>query len=90
MAYHTSAIKRIRTNARHQAVNVSRMSRLRTFVRKVEEAIASGDQKAAQAALKDAQPELQRTAGRGLIHANAASRKISRLSARVKAMGSRA
>ncbi|MSP20797.1 MAG: 30S ribosomal protein S20 [Alphaproteobacteria bacterium] len=90
MAHHKSAIIRIRRNARHEAINTSRMSRLRTSVRKVEEAIAGGDQAAAVAAFKNAQPELQRTAGRRLIHPNAASRKISRLSARIKAMSARA
>jgi small subunit ribosomal protein S20 len=90
MAHHKSAIKRIRRNARHATINTARVSRLRTYVRKVEEAIAGGNRDAAMAALKEAQPQLQRNAGRKLISANAASRKISRLNARIKAMGSRA
>ncbi len=90
MAHHKSAIKRIRRNARHAVVNTARVSRLRTYVRKVEEAIAGGNREAAMAALKEAQPQLQRNAGRHLIHANAAARKVSRLNARIKAMGSRA
>jgi small subunit ribosomal protein S20 len=90
MAHHKSAIKRIRRNARHAGINTARVSRLRTYVRKVEEAIAGGNREAAMAALKEAQPQLQRNAGRNLISPNAASRKISRLNARIKAMGSRA
>jgi small subunit ribosomal protein S20 len=86
MAHHKSAIKRICRNARHARVNTARVSRLRTSVRKVEEAIAGGNKEAAAAALKAAQPELQRSASRNLVHANAAARKISRLSARIKAM----
>ncbi len=90
MAHHKSAIKRIRRNTRHGVINTARVSRLRTYVRKVEEAIAGGNREVAMAALKEAQPQLQRNAGRNLIHANAAARKISRLNARIKAMGSRA
>ncbi|MBM3506583.1 MAG: 30S ribosomal protein S20 [Alphaproteobacteria bacterium] len=90
MAHHKSAIVRIRRNARRATINQARVSRLRTYVRKVEEVIAGGDKAAAMAALKEAQPQLQRSAGRNLISANAASRKISRLSARIKAMGQKA
>ena len=87
MANTPSAKKAARKIARHTAVNKSRRSRVRTFLRKVEEAIASGDQVAAAAALKDAQPELQRAASKGIVHRNTASRKISRLASRVKSLG---
>ncbi len=63
---------------------------MRTYVRKVEEAIASGDKQAADLALREAQPEIMRSATKGLIHRNTASRKISRLSARIKAIGAAA
>lgn len=86
MANHASARKRIRTNARRNEINTARRSRIRTFTKKVELAIAAGDAKAAQDALRAAQPELQRGAGKGLIEKKAASRKISRLSARIKAI----
>ena len=86
MAVHKSAKKRIRRNARAAAGNKSRISETRTGVRKVEEAIKSGDYKAAQEALKAAQPLLHRTAAKGLVHKKNASRKISRLSARIKAL----
>ena len=87
MANTPSAKKAARKIARRTAVNKSRRSRVRTYLRKVEEAIASGDQTAAAAALKDAQPELQRAASKGVVHRNTASRKISRLAHRVKGMG---
>jgi len=87
MAHHQSAKKRIRRNARSADSNRSRVSRIRTFVKKVETAIASGDKTAAAEALKTAQPELQRGVGHGILHRNTAARKISRLNARVKAMG---
>jgi small subunit ribosomal protein S20 len=87
MANTPSAKKAVRKIARRTAVNKSRRSRVRTFLRKVEEAIASGDQTAAAAALKAAQPELQRAASKGVVHRNTASRKISRLAHRVKALG---
>jgi len=87
MANTTSAKKATRKIARRTAVNKMRVSRVRSFVRKVEEAIASGDKSAAAEALKAAQPELQRAAGRGVLHKNTVSRKISRLAARVKAIG---
>lgn len=86
MANHKSAEKRIRRNANRAAINGARLSRLRTFVKKVELAIASGDGSAAQSALKDAQPELHRGARHGVIHRNTAARKLSRLTARVKAL----
>jgi small subunit ribosomal protein S20 len=67
-------------------VNKARRSRMRTFIRKVEEAIATGDHAAAADALKVAQPEIMRSVSRGVVHRNTASRKISRLSGRVKAL----
>ena len=84
MAHHKSAKKRIRQTERRTAINRARMSRVRSFIKKVETAIDSGDKQAAAAALKEAQPELQRGALKGVIHRNMASRKLSRLSARVK------
>ncbi len=86
MAIHKSAKKRIRRNARVAAQNKSRVSGLRTGIRKVEEAIKSGDQKAAQAALKAAQPAIHRAAGKSIMHKKTAARKLSRLSARIKNM----
>ncbi|MFB2549905.1 30S ribosomal protein S20 [Ensifer soli] len=86
MANTTSAKKATRKIARRTAVNKSRRSRVRGFIRKVEEAIASGDHAAAAAALKAAQPELARAAGKGVLHANTASRKVSRLASRVNAL----
>ncbi|MBX9454716.1 MAG: 30S ribosomal protein S20 [Rhizobium sp.] len=87
MANTTSAKKATRKIARRTAVNKNRRSRVRTFIRKVEEAIASGDKSAAEAALKAAQPELQRAATKGVMHRNTASRKVSRLANRVKTLG---
>mgnify|MGYP001765786408 FL=1 len=87
MANTPSAKKAARKIARRTAVNKSRRSRVRTFLRKVEEAIASGDPAVAAAALKAAQPELQRAASKGVVHRNTASRKISRLAHRVKTLG---
>jgi len=86
MANTTSAKKATRKIARRTEVNRARVSRVRTFLRKVEEAIASGDKKAAAEAFQAAQPELMRAAGHGVLHRNTASRKISRLAARVKAI----
>ena len=86
MANTPSAKKAARKIARRAAVNRNRRSRMRTEVRKVEEAIASGNAEAAVAALKQAQPELMRAAQKGVLHKNAASRKVSRLSKRVKAI----
>jgi small subunit ribosomal protein S20 len=85
MANTSSAKKAARKIAHRAKVNKSRLSRVRGFVRKVEEAIASGDKAAAAAALKAAQPELARAASKGVLHKNTASRKIARLTARVKA-----
>jgi small subunit ribosomal protein S20 len=84
MANTKSAKKAARVTARRTAINKARRSRMRTFVRKVEEAIASGDKSAAEAALQNAQPELMRSAQKGILHKNTASRKISRLSARIR------
>ncbi len=86
MANTPSAKKRVRQIERRTAVNTARRSRIKTFVRKVEEAIASGDADAAKAAFKVAQPEIMRGATKGVTHRNTASRKISRLAARVKAV----
>lgn len=87
MAHHKSAQKRIRSNARRAEVNTSRVGRIRTFLKRVETAISSGDKATAQAEFKLAQPELQRGTTRGVIHINTVSRKLSRLTARIKAMG---
>ncbi|MGI9462447.1 MAG: 30S ribosomal protein S20 [Aestuariivirgaceae bacterium] len=87
MANTRSAKKAVRQTARRTEVNKSRRSRVRGFVRKVEEAIAAGDKAAAASALQAAQPEIMRGAQKGIVHRNAASRKISRLSSRIKALG---
>jgi small subunit ribosomal protein S20 len=87
MANTTSAKKATRKIARRTEINKARRSRVRTFIRKVEEAIASGDKTAAEAALKAAQPELQRAATKGVLHRNTASRKVSRLAHRVNTIG---
>jgi small subunit ribosomal protein S20 len=87
MANTPSAKKATRKIARRAAVNGSRVTRVRTFIRKVDEAIASGDQQAAAAALKAAQPELMRAATKGVLHKRTATRKVSRLAARVKSLG---
>ena len=86
MANTPQSKKRARQNEARYAVNKARRSRIRTFLRKVEEAISSGDQSAAAEALKIAQPELARGVTKGVLHKNTAARKISRLSARVKAL----
>lgn len=87
MANTPQAKKRIRRNDRRQVINHSRVSRIRTFIKAVETAIASGDKGQAAEALKKAQPEMFRGVARGVIHKNTASRKISRLSKRVAALG---
>lgn len=87
MANTSSAKKATRKIAARTAVNKNRRSRVRTYVRKVEEALASGDKAAAEAAFKAAQPELMRAAGKGVLHRNTASRKVSRLAQRVKSLG---
>lgn len=86
MANTPQARKRIRRNEKRALINGNRISRIRTFVKKVEAAIAGGDKAAAAAALKEAQPELARGVARGVLHKNTASRKLSRLSKRVAAL----
>lgn len=87
MANTRSAKKAVRQIARRTEINQARRSRMRSSVRKVEEAIASGDKAAAEAALRVAQPELMRSAQKGVLHKNTASRKVSRLSQRISQMG---
>lgn len=86
MANHSSTKKSIRANVQRTAINTSRKSRVRTFLKKVEEAIAAGNKAPAQAALQAAQSEIMRAVGKGVFKLNTASRKISRLSARVKVL----
>lgn len=86
MANSPSAKKRARQLVRRTDVNKARRSRVRTFIRKVEEAITAGDQSVALDALKAAQPEIMRGAVKGILHRNTASRKVSRLHQRIKAM----
>jgi small subunit ribosomal protein S20 len=87
MANTPQSKKRARQNEARFAVNKMRRSRIRTFLRAVEEAIASGDSAAAKTALQNAQPELMRGVTKGVVHKNTASRKMSRLASRVKALG---
>ncbi len=86
MANHVSAKKRVRRNERRVDINKARRSRIRTFVKKVEESILLKDVKAANEALKQAQPELQKGVAKGVLHRNTVARKLSRLSARIKAI----
>ena len=86
MANTSSARKAVRKIAARTRVNKARRSRVRTFLRRVEEAIAAGDRKTAADALRAAQPEIQRAATRGVLHRRTASRKVSRLSRRVNSM----
>lgn len=86
MANSPASRKRARQAARRTEANKTHRSRMRTFIRKVEEAIASGDYTEAQSALKAAQPEIMRNVSRGVVHKNTASRKISRLAGRVKVL----
>jgi small subunit ribosomal protein S20 len=88
MANTASARKRIRQTKTRTVRNAARKSRMRTFVKKVEAAIASGDKTVAADALRHAQPEMQRAAGKGVVHSNTIARKLSRLSARIKALAS--
>ena len=88
MANTISAKKRVRQTLKRTEIKKSRRSRIRTFVRKVEEAIESKDSKVALESLKAAQPEIMRGVTKGLFHKNTASRKLSRLSARVKSIAS--
>ena len=86
MANTPQSKKRARQNETRFAINKARRSRIRTYLSKVEEAIASGDKDAAATALRAAQPELMRGVTKGVLHKNTVSRKLSRLSARVKAL----
>ncbi len=83
---HPSAEKRARRNPRRAAINATRMSSIKTALKKVEQAIGGGDHKTAMEAFKAAQPDLQRGVTKGVVHKNAASRKLSRLNARIKAL----
>ncbi len=87
MANTRQSKKRALQNDKRLAVNKARRSRIRTFLRKVEEAIVSGDKESASAALRAAQPELMRGVTKGVYHKNTAARKMSRLNARVKSLG---
>lgn len=87
MANTSSAKKATRKIAARTAVNRDRRGRVRSYIRKVEEALATGDQTKAAEALKIAEPELMRAASRGIVHKNTASRKVARLTARVRALG---
>jgi small subunit ribosomal protein S20 len=87
MANTRSAKKAVRKISRRTEVNKARRSRMRTFVRRVEDAITAGDQNAAREALKQAQPVIMKAAQQNMLPKNTASRRVSRLSARVKAMG---
>ncbi len=87
MANTPQSKKRARQNESRFQINKARRSRIRTFLRKVEEAIASGDKEASVAALRAAQPELMRGVTKGVYHKNTASRKMSRLASRVKSLG---
>jgi small subunit ribosomal protein S20 len=86
MANTPQSKKRARQSETRFAINKARRSRIRTFLRKVEEALASGDKDVAAAALKEAQPELMRGVSKGVAHKNTVARKISRLNSRVKAL----
>ena len=87
MANTPQAKKRIRRNANRAEINHSRISRIRTFIKQVESALATGKKAEAAEALKKVQPELARGVARGVIHRNTAARKISRLSKRVASLG---
>ncbi len=86
MAKHKSAEKRIRQTLKRTAINRARMSRVRTFVKKVEAAIETGDKDAALSAFRLAQPELHRAVTKGVLHKNTVSRKLSRLATRINAL----
>jgi len=86
MANHKSAEKRLRQTVRRTAVNHARVSRIRTFVKKVEMAILSGDKTAAAAAFGAAEPEMQRGVAKGVLHKNTVARKLSRLSVRITSL----
>jgi small subunit ribosomal protein S20 len=86
MPHHKSAEKRLRQTEKRTAINRARMSRVRTFVKKVETAIATGDRAAAQSALQLAQPELHRATTKGVLHKNTVARKLSRLATRINTL----
>ncbi len=86
MANHASAKKRVRRNEKRAIINTARKSRIRTFVKKVEAQISAGDAEGAKAALQAAQPELYKGVAKGILHKNTVARKLSRLSARIKAI----
>lgn len=86
MPHHKSAEKRLRQTEKRTVINRSRMSRVRTFVKKVESAIESGDKTAAQSAFQLAQPELHRATTKGVMHKNTVARKLSRLATRINAL----
>jgi small subunit ribosomal protein S20 len=86
MPHHKSAEKRLRQTEKRTATNRARMSRVRTFVKKVESAIETGDKAAAQSALQVAQPELHRATSKGVLHKNTVARKLSRLAARINTL----
>lgn len=87
MANTKSAKKRIRRNERREVINKTRLSRIRTFIKKVEGAIAAGDKKEAETSFKTLQPEFQRGVAKGLFHKNTAARKTSRLAKGIKSIG---
>jgi len=86
MPYHKSAEKRRRQTEKRSVVNRNRLSRVRSFVKKVEVAIETGDKAAAQTAFQEAQPELHRATSKGVMHRNTVARKLSRLSARINTL----
>jgi small subunit ribosomal protein S20 len=86
MPHHKSAEKRLRQTEKRTAINRSRMSRVRTFVKRVETAIATGDKAEAETAFKLAQPELHRATTKGVMHKNTVARKLSRLATRINAL----
>jgi small subunit ribosomal protein S20 len=86
MPHHKSAEKRLRQTEKRTATNRARLSRVRTFVKKVETAISSGDREAARSAFRVAQPELHRATTKGVLHKNTVARKLSRLAARINSL----
>ena len=88
MAHHRSAKKRIRQTAKRTAVNRARTSRIRTYIKKVEQALASGDHDAAEGALRVAEPEIRRGVSKGVLKLNTASRRVSRLARKVNHLAS--
>lgn len=86
MPHHKSAEKRLRQTEKRTAINRARLSRVRTFVKKVESALETGDKTAAQSAFRLAQPELHRATTKGVLHKNTVARKLSRLAARINAL----